>query len=147
MLDLHVHVPPPCYRYRNTMLISTPALTFLSLSLSLSFALAAPVAEHLAPLRRAVDVGGKNTSGGYIVSIKTDTVDPNNRLRWLTKVLIAQNITIDATQSLKLGWSEDIFNGLAGILSTDAINVLRRQPEVAWVEEGPSLGLVLVLVR
>jgi len=126
------------------MLISNLALTFLSLSL----AIAAPVAEHLAPLRRAVDVGGNNPSGGYIVSIKPNTVDPNNRLQWLNKVLNAQDLTLeDATQSLKLESSEDIFNGIAGILSTDALNVLRQQPEVAWVEEGPSLALVLVLVR
>jgi len=121
------------------MLISTPAFTFFSLSLSLS--LAAPVAEHLAPLRRAVDVGGNNPNGGYIVSIKPNTVDPNNRLQWLTKVLNAQNLTLDedAKQSLKHEWSEDVFNGIAGTLSTDALNVLRRQPEVAWVEEGTSL--------
>ena len=123
------------------MLISTPALTFLSLSLSLSFALAAPVAEHLAPLHRAVDVGGNNHGSSYIVSIKPNTVDPNNHLQWLTKVLNAQNLTLDkdAKQSLKHKWSEDVFNGIAGTLSTDTLNILRRQPEVAWVEEGPSL--------
>ena len=131
------------------MLISTPALTFLTFSLSLSLSLAAPVPEHLAPLRRAVDVGGNNPSGGYIVSIKPNTVDPNNRLQWLTRVLTAQNVTLDeqANQSLRLQWSQDVFNGIAGILSTDALNVLRQQPEVAWVEEGPFLALVLVLVR
>jgi len=123
------------------MLISTSALTFFSLSLSLSLSLAAPVAEHLAPLRRAVDVGGNNPSGGYIVSIKPNTVDPNNRLHWLTKVLTARNLTLDedAKQALKFKWSEDVFNGIAGIFSTDALNVLRQQPEVAWIEEGPFL--------
>jgi len=132
------------------MLISTPVFTFLSLSLSLSLSLAAPVAEHLAPLhRRAVDGGRNNPSGGYIVSIKPNTVDPKNRLQWLTKVLTAQNLTLDedARQSLKYKWSEDVFNGIAGIFSTDALDVLRRQPEVAWVEEGPSLGFVFVLVH
>jgi len=131
------------------MLVSTPALTFLSLSLSLSLSLAAPVAEHLAPLRRAVDVGGNNPSGGYIVSIKPNTVDPKNRLQWLTNVLNAQNLTLDedTRQSLKHEWREDVFNGIASVLSTDALNVLRRQPEVAWVEEGLSLGLISVLVH
>jgi hypothetical protein len=131
----------------------TPALTFLSLSLSLSLSpslsLAAPVAQHLAPLRRAVDVGGLNPNGGYIVSIKPNTVDPGNRLQWLTRILSAQNLTLDegATQSLKLQWSQDVFNGIAGTLSTDALNVLRQQPEVAWVEEGRSLSqLAAVLV-
>ena len=121
------------------MLISTAALTFFSLSLSLS--LAAPVTEHLAPLHRAVDVSGNNHSGSYIVSIKPNTVDPNNRLQWLTKVLNAQNLTLDedAKQSLKHKWSKDVFNGIAGTLSTDTLNVLWRQPEVAWVKEGPSL--------
>jgi len=123
------------------MLISASALTFFSLSLSFSLSLAAPVAEHLAPLRRAVDVGGNNPGGAYIVSIKLNTVDPNNRLQWLTKVLNAQNLTLDedAKQSLKHKWSEDVFNGIADTLSPDALNVLRRQPEVAWVEEGLSL--------
>ena len=105
----------------------------------LPFSLAAPLVEHLAPIRRAVDVGGRNTNGGYIVAIKPSTVDPNNRLQWLNKVLNAQGITLDddATQSLKLRWSEDVFNGLAGTFSTGALDTLRRQPEVAWVEEGP----------
>lgn len=110
--------------------------------------LAAPVAEHLAPIRRAVDVGGLNANGGYIVAIKPNTVDPNNRLQWLNRVLSAQNVTLDdgATQSLKLRWSQDVFNGLAGTLSAEALNVLRQQPEVAWVEEGLFLSQVGVVV-
>ena len=84
-----------------------------------------------------------------MIAIKAYTVDPNNRLQWLNKVLSTEGITLDfnATQSLKLGWSEKIFNGLAGIFTTEAINVLRKQPEVAWIEEGPSLnrvGLIIV---
>lgn len=124
------------------MVIWSAGLALVSLSL------AAPVADHLAPIRRAVDVGGLNANGGYIVSIKPNTVDPNNRLQWLNRVLNAQGVTLDdaATQSLKLGWSQDVFNGIAGTLSTEALNVLRQQPEVAWVEEGLSLSQVGVVV-
>ena len=116
------------------MFISTAAIFLLP------FSLAAPLVERLAPIRRAVDVGGRNANGGYIIAIKPNTVDPNNRLQWLNKVLNAQGVTLDndATQSLKLRWSEDVFNGIAGTFSTGALDALRQQPEVAWVEEGPS---------
>lgn len=116
------------------MFICVATLILLPLSL------AVPLVEHLAPIRRAVDVGGRNANGGYIVAIKPDTVDPNNRLQWLNKVLTAQGVTLDAeaTQSLKLKWNKDVFNGIAGTLSTEALNALRRQPEVAWIEQGPS---------
>jgi cerevisin len=99
---------------------------------------AAPVQpEHLAPIRRAVDVGGRSANGGHIVAINSNTVDPNNRGTWLTKVLSANGITIDddTTQSLKLKWSDNVFNGIAGKFSQDALNVLQKQKEVAWIEE------------
>jgi len=121
------------------MFIYTAALALVPLSL------AAPVVDRLAPIFRAADVSGRNTTGGYIVSIKSNTVDPRNRLQWLSKVLGAQGITIDddTTQSLALDWSESIFNGISGTFSTEALNVLRQQPEVAWVEEGSSLSLIV----
>jgi len=101
----------------------------------LSFA--APVTQHTAPIRRAVDVGGRSANGGYIVAIHPDTVNPNNRTGWLNKVLNAKGITLDdaTTASLKVKWSQDIFNGVSGTFSPDAINVLSKQPEVAWIQE------------
>jgi hypothetical protein len=121
------------------MFTTTAALAFLSL---LPLTLTAPVTEHLAPLRRAVDVGGQHISGDYIVSIKSDTVDPYNRGQWLNKVLATHNVTLDhhTTQNLELRWNKEVFNGIAGRFSTEALNVLRKQPEVAYVHEGPSLS-------
>jgi len=118
------------------MFIYTPALLLLPLSL------AAPVTDHLPPIRRAVDVGARGVNGGYIVAIKPNTVDPLNRQQWLNRVLDAQGVVLDdaTTQSLKLKWSPDVFNGLSGTLSTEALSILRQQPEVAWIEEGLSLS-------
>jgi len=110
------------------MFIYTAALLLLPLSL------AAPVADHLPPIHHAVDVGGRSVNGGYIVAIKPNTVDPLNQQQWLNRVLDSAT-----TQSLKLKWGPDIFNGLSGTLSTEALNNLRQQPEVAWIEQGPSL--------
>jgi len=122
------------------MFICTVALALIPLSL------ASPVLQHLAPIRRAVDFGGVSV-GGHTISIKADTVDPKNRLQWLNRLLNAEGVTLDynATQSLELGWSEMIFNGFAGTFTPEVINVLRRQPEVAWIEERPSLNRVGVL--
>jgi hypothetical protein len=107
--------------------IATLALLLALLPL-LPLTLAAPVV-HLAPLRRALDIGGRHANGNYIVSFK----DPNNRGKWLNKVLAAHNVTLDynTTQTL---------NGIAGTFSTEALDVLRKQPEVAYIEEGPSLS-------
>ena len=114
----------------------------------LPLSLATPVVQHLAPIRRAVDVGGVSANGGHIIAIKADTVEHKNRLQWLNKVLNAEGVTLDynATQSLKLGWSEKIFNGMAGVSTTEALDVLRKQPEVAWIEEGASLNRVGVII-
>lgn len=121
-----------------TALVLLPLLPLLPLSL------AAPLLGHRAPLRRAVEAGGRSANGGYIIAIKSNTVDPNNRGRWLNNVLSTNSITLDdaTTQSLKLKWNEDVFNGLAGTFSTEAVNALRNQPEVAWIEEGQSVVLV-----
>ena len=126
----------------------TAALLLLPLLPLLPLSLATPLPDHLAPIRRAVDVGGRSANGGYIVAIKSNTVDPNNRARWLNNVLAEQGVTLDdaTTRSLKLKWSEDIFNGIAGTFSTDALTALQKQPEVAWVQEGLSpFSFVLVL--
>jgi len=114
------------------MFIYTAALALLP------FSLAAPLVAHLAPIRRTADVGGRSANGSYIVSIKSNTVKPKNRGRWLNKVLSTNSVTLDddTTQSLKLKWSPDVFNGIAGTFSTDALDALRAQPEVAWIEEG-----------
>jgi hypothetical protein len=117
-------------------------LSLLSLLPVLPLTLAAPVV-HLAPLRRAVDVGRRHANGRYIVSIKEDAVDPDARGQWLNKVLAAQNVTLDSetTQKLKLRWNKDVFNGISGAFSTEAVDVLREQPEVAYIEEGSTLSL------
>ena len=113
---------------------------FTATLILLPLSLAVPLVEHLVPIRHAVDVGGHSANGGYIVTIKLNTLDPKNRLQWFNKVLTAPGITLDeeATQSLKLKWIKDVFNGIAGKLSTEALNVLCWQPEVAWIEQGPS---------
>jgi cerevisin len=125
------------------MFTSTAARALLALlPLTLTLAAPTPVVEHLAPLRRAVDVGSRHADGNYIVSLKSDTVDPNNRGQWLNKVLDAHNVTLDyhTTQNLKLRWNKAIFDGIAGTFSPEALNVLRKQPEVAYIQEGPSLS-------
>jgi cerevisin len=124
------------------MFASTIVLSLLSLLPMLPLTLAAPVV-HLAPLRRAVEVGGQHANGRYIVSIKPDTVNPDARGQWLNKVLGAHNVTLDyeTTQNLKLRWNKDVFNGISGPFSSEAINVLRKQPEVAYIAEGPSFSL------
>lgn len=108
--------------------------------LLLPFSLAAPLVARLAPIR-PVQAGGRNPDGGYIVAIKPNTVDPNNRGRWLTRILSAQNVTLDddTTKSLKLKWNQAVFNGLAGKFSSQALTALQKQPEVAWIQEGLSL--------
>jgi hypothetical protein len=127
------------------MLASTAILSLLTL---LPLTLAAPIVEHLAPLRRAVDVGGRHANGRYIVSIKPDTVDPNARGQWLNKVFSAHNVSLDyeTTQKLKLRWDKDVFNGISGPFSTEALTALRKQPEVAYIEEGPSLSRLGTIV-
>jgi hypothetical protein len=121
------------------MFASTTVLSLLSL---LPLTLAAPVV-HLAPLRRAADVGERHANSHYIVSIKQDTVNPKARGEWLDKVLGAHNVTLDyeTTQELKLRWDKDIFNGISGPFSTEAVDVLRKQPKIEYIEEGPSLSL------
>jgi hypothetical protein len=111
------------------MFTSIATLALLAL---LPLTLTAPIL-HLAPLRRALDVGARYANGNYIVSFKADTVDPNNRGQWLNEVLAAHNVTLDynTTQTL---------NGIAGTFSPEALDVLRKQPEVAYIEEGPSLS-------
>jgi hypothetical protein len=123
------------------MFTSTAARALLAL-LPITLAAPAPVVEHLAPLRRAVDVGSRHADGNYIVSLKSDTVDPNSRGQWLNKVLDAHNVTLDyhTTQNLKLRWNKAILDGIAGTFSPEALNVLQKQPEVAYIQEGPSLS-------
>lgn len=115
--------------------------TFITALAFLHVSLAAP-SVHLAPIRRAVDVGGQSGNGGHIISIKPDTVNPSNRDGWLNKILSAANVTLDeeTTQSLTLDWSKDVFNGFAGKFSPEALTALQKQPEVAWIQEGPSLN-------
>ena len=107
----------------------------------LPLSLAAPVTEHLAPIHRAVDVSAQSANGGHIVALKPNSVNPNNRGEWLNKVLSAGDVTLDqaTNQSLKLKWSDKVFNGVAGTFSNEALNVLRKLPEVAWIQEGPSV--------
>ena len=109
-------------------------------SITTPFLPCCPLVEHLAPICHTVDVSGCNANGSYIVAIKLNTVDPNNQLQWLDKVLNTQGVTLDndTTQSLKLRWSKDVFNSITGTFSTDALDTLQQQPEVAWVEEGLS---------
>jgi hypothetical protein len=124
----------------NSMFTFVAALALLPLSL------AGPVAlKPRAPIHRAVDVGGRNANNSsYIVAFKPKTVRPNNRESWLNRVLSAQSVTLDqdTTQSLKLKWEENTFNGIAGTFSDEALTALREQPEVAWIQEGPPLPSV-----
>jgi hypothetical protein len=123
------------------MFVFAAALTLFPLSF------AGPTFIHRAPIRRAVDVGGRNfNNGSYIVAINPDTVDPNNRGRWLNRVLSARGVQLDkdATQSLKLKWDKDIFNGIGGTFSAEALTALQEQPEVAWIQEGPAYRPLII---
>ena len=124
---------------------TAPLLALLAL---LPLSQAAPIVDNPAPIRRAVDVGGRSANGGYIVALKSNTVDPNARGRWLNTVLATDGVTLDkaTNQSLKLKWNEGVFNGLAGTFSTEALDTLRKQPEVAWIEEGRAIVPVVLLV-
>jgi hypothetical protein len=104
--------------------------------------LAATTLTRRAPIHRAVDVGGRNfNNGSYIVAIHPNTVNHDNRGAWLNQVLSARGVTLDsdATQSLKLEWHKDIFNGIGGTFSAEALTALQEQPEVAWIQEGQAL--------
>ena len=86
----------------------------------------------LCPFYTAADLGGR------ILSFKPNTIDAKKRGQWLNKVL---GVTLNdkTTQSLTLDWREDVFNSVAGKFSTKAVDILRKEAEVAWIQEGSPL--------
>lgn len=119
--------------------------SFLSLLLLPVLALAAPV--RFAPVKRASDVLNARAvaKDAYIVALKPNTVDPEARGEWLTKVLAEGNVKVSDAQleQMNLNWSATVFNGIGGTLSTKAVKVLSAQPEVAYIQEGSWLVIVV----
>lgn len=115
-------------------------LTFALLPLTL----AVPLDVHRAPVKRSPNPEARAVSpNAYIISIKSGTVDPTNRGRWLNNVLNAANLTMSAehTNTLKLGWNETLMNGIAGTFNDDVLETLRAQNEVESVEPDYKMSI------
>lgn len=117
---------------------------FLISLLSLAFAAqCAPLFNRqaqeaqLAPLYRR----SSSNSTRYIVALKSDTVNPTNRLSWLSNVLGTTGLVSAKAVGEQEGgivhhWDATIFNGIAGNFDDQSLDKLRSQSEVAFVEEG-----------
>jgi cerevisin len=118
----------------------------LSLSLLLApIAIAAPLpTSWVAPVKRAIDIPGAiaGNQHSYIVAIKDNTVDPQGRGEWLNSILSTNGHTRRdlASDGLKLGWNETVFNGLAGTFNDREIRTLSRQAEVKYIQQGDYLS-------
>ncbi|KAG8772960.1 subtilisin-like serine protease [Serendipita sp. 397] len=114
----------------------TISLTTLLL-LPLTFGAPLPAPVYLAPIKRSEAINARAVAdNAYIIAIKDNTVDPANRGAWVNKIMTNAGVTLsdDETNSLRLGWNETIMNGIAGTFSAKALNVIRSQSEVAYVE-------------
>jgi len=92
-----------------------------------------------APLYRRQEAPSSN--GGYIVSLKPDSVDPLNRGPWLQNVLgeTVSVATVEQGGDKRLGWPEDLFNGLSGSFTDEEIEILRDQDAVAWIQDDQTM--------
>jgi len=115
------------------MLFATFAL-FLASASTLVDAAPTPL---LPIIKRATNDADASTPTSYIISLKSNTVDPLRRAAWLDKIFTAANASLsdDEKSTLQLGWDESIFNGLAGTFNTDALNVLRAHEDVEFIQE------------
>jgi hypothetical protein len=114
------------------------ASVFLACTLP-AFVDAAPT--PLLPIIKSAKVDNDaSTPTSYIVALKPDTVDPLNRGAWLDKVFTASDASLsnDEKSTLHLGWN--VFNGIAGVFNTDALNVLRAHENVEYIQESTHLS-------
>lgn len=94
-----------------------------------------------APLRRAEDIPGAEAVSptAFIVALTPDSsVDPTNRVAWVTSVLSKNGIQTESldTDSMQMNWNETVFNGFAGNFDDAALEALRSNPQVAYIEPG-----------
>lgn len=84
------------------------------------------------------------TPTSYLVALKQDTVDPLNRSAWLDEIFAASDASLsdDEKSTLHLGWN--VFNGIAGVFNTDALNVLRAHENVEYIQESAHLSRYLL---
>jgi hypothetical protein len=121
------------------MLFANVAL-FLTSALALVDAAPTPL---LPIIKRAGGSGQpSSTPTSYIVALKDDTVNPVGRGAWLDKIFSAAGASLseDEKTALRLGWNETVFNGLSGLFNTDALNVLRTNENVAYIQESAYLS-------
>jgi cerevisin len=106
------------------------AAAFSALTLVASV-LAAP-----APLLPVTRVNGRSIPDSYIVKIKASSDIPvERRGQWLNNVLATGGATVQDADSLKLKWSKDIFDGVAGTFDKDGVNALRANKDVEYIIE------------
>jgi hypothetical protein len=125
------------------MYFANAAVVFLTCTLAL---VAAAPTRLLPIIKRAAD-DTPSTPSTYIVAFKPNTVDPANRAAWLDSTLTAANASLSDHEksALRVGWSETIFNGLAGKFNTDALNVLRGHEDVEYIQESTSFSVAHLL--
>ena len=120
------------------MLFANVALFLIA---NLAFVDAAPT-RLLPIIKRTARDDDLSAPTSYIVAIKPNTVDPSNRGAWLDKIFAAANAPLsdDDKSTLRLGWNETVFNGLSGVFNTKALNVLRANENVEYIQESTFLS-------
>ena len=120
----------------------------VSLFLASILAVADAAPTRLLPIIKSAKVAKVNdkdasTPSSYIVALKPDTVDPLNRSAWLDEIFAASDASLsdDEKSTLHLGWN--VFNGIAGVFNTNALNVLRAHQNVEYIQESACLRLSL----
>jgi hypothetical protein len=129
--------------------------SLLSLSL-LPFSLAAPFGSSRrsfhtrrsspAPVKRSLDPRATAVDpNAYIVTLKANSVDPTNREGWLNTIMMDGGLTQtdNHCSNLRLAWNETVMNAIAGTFSTEALDAIRAQPEVDFIEPGKHSSLIV----
>jgi cerevisin len=101
-----------------------------------TLALVASVLAAPAPLLPVTRNNARAVPNSYIVKIKaTSDIPVENRNNWLNNVLARGDATVQDSDSLKLGWPKNVFDGLSGTFDKGALNALRASPDVEYIVE------------
>jgi cerevisin len=100
-------------------------------------AMLAPVLAAPTPMVSVIrTINGRAVEGSFIVKIKAASdIAVDGRGQWLNNVLARGSAVVDDTESLKLGWPKNVFDGLSGNFDTNALNALRASPDVEYIVE------------
>lgn len=93
----------------------------------------APIKRSSNPQARAV------SSNAYIVMFKnTSSINSGNRGDWLNGIMSTAGVAMakGESDSLRMKWNESVLNGIAGTFSDSALDVIRSQEDVDFVEPG-----------